>query len=87
MVVFHCDSARLMVMQCIMARKRPKLCIVIINQMIKSFSGNKRSLPYGMALSDLLEKEVGGLEKSWKVYLNQAQSINANTALQIGFKA
>ena len=40
--------------------------------MIESFRGNKWSLPYGMALSDLLEKEDGGLEGARKVYLNPA---------------
>jgi len=56
----------------IIAGRRPNLCIVIINQMIESFSGNKRLVPYGMALSDLLEREVGGLEEARKVNLNLA---------------
>jgi len=55
--------------------------------MIELFSGNKRLFPYGIALSDLLEKEIGDLEEARKVYLNLAQSINAYTVIRIGFKA
>ena len=53
--------------------------------MIESVRGNKRSLPYAMTLSELLEKEFGGLEGARKVYLNLVQHINSNTAMRIGF--
>ena len=77
----------LWLMQCIMAKRKPNLSLLIVNHMIDSFRGNKRSLPQGMALSNLLEKEVGGLEGAKKVYLNLAQHINSNTAMGIGFVA
>ena len=54
--------------------------------MIESFSGRDRSFPYGMAISELLDKEVGHLENARKIYLNPPQHINGNTALQIGYK-
>lgn len=76
----------LWLMQCIMARKRPNLCILLINQMIESFSGKNRTLPYGMALSELLDSEVGNLEHARKVYLIPSQHINGYTTLRIGFQ-
>ena len=39
-----------------------------------------------MAISELLDKEVGNLENARKVYLNPPQHINNNTALRIGYK-
>jgi len=68
-----------------MAKKRPNLSLLIVNHMINSFRGNKRSLTYGMTLSDLLGKEVGGLAGARKVYLNPTQHINSNMAVRIGF--
>lgn len=70
-----------------MTKRRPNLSLLIVNHMIESFRGNKLSLPYGMALSDLLEKEVEGLEGVRKVYLNPVQHINSNIAMRIGFVA
>ena len=58
----------------------------MINLMIESFSGKNRSLPYGMAISELLDKEVGNLKNARKVYLNPPQHINNNMALRIGYK-
>ena len=40
-----------------------------------------------MALSDLLEKEVGGPKGARKGYLNLTRHINSNMALRIGFVA
>ena len=57
----------LWLMQYIMARHRPNLCILIINQMNESFNGKNRTLPYGMAISALLDKEISGLENARKV--------------------
>ena len=50
------SNVDLWLMQCIMAKRRPNLCILLINQMIDSFSRKNRTLPYGMAISDLLDK-------------------------------
>ena len=54
--------------------------------MIESFTRKNRSLPYGMALSDLLDFEVSNLESARKVYLNPSQHINGNTTRRIGYE-
>ena len=69
----------LWLMQCIMAKQRLNLCILIINQMIESFNGKNKKLPYGMAISALLDKEIGGLQNARKVYLSSSQHINGYT--------
>jgi len=55
--------------------------------MIELFIGNKQSLPYGMALSELLDKKVRDLGRARKVYLNPTQHINRNTTTRIRSKA
>ena len=53
--------------------------------MIESFSRKNRSLPYGMAISELLDKKVGQLENARKVYLNPSQRINGITTIRIRY--
>jgi len=53
--------------------------------MIESFIGKNRSLPYGMAISELLVKDVGNLDSERKTYLTSFQHINGNTAIRIGY--
>ena len=47
---------------------------------------DNRSLPYSMAISKLLDKEVRNLENARKVYLNPSQHINGSITLRIGYK-
>ena len=54
--------------------------------MIESFSGKNRSFPYGMVLSALLVKKVENLGTTRRVYLSQAQHINAFLGIRMGFK-
>jgi len=53
--------------------------------MIESFLTKTRSLPYGMAISELLDSLVGQMESAKKVYLSSSQHINDKTAIRIGY--
>ena len=45
----------LWVMYMIITRQNVDLCFCIVNQMIKSFSGNNWTPPYGMVVSNILD--------------------------------
>ena len=61
------------------------MCLLMINLMIESFNGKNRSLPYGMAVSELLDKDVSNLDNERKTYLTTSQHINGNTTIIIGY--
>ena len=61
------------------------MCLLMINLMIESFTGKNRSLPYGMAVNELLDKDVGNLDNERKTYLTPFQHINGNTTIRIGY--
>ena len=53
--------------------------------MIESFLTKTRSLPYGMAISELLDSLVGQMESARKVYLSPSQHINDKTVIRISY--
>ena len=52
------------------------LCFCIVNQMISAGSGKNRALPYGMAMSTILDAKIDNLGAVKMVFTSLTQYLN-----------